>query len=651
MRFAYFSPMPPSRSGIADYSQALVASLRRRCELEIFAGEGKAFLPEQFDAALYQIGNNAHHEEAYRTALTHPGVVVLHEANLHHLLAEITIKRGDWDSYIREIDFDGGVAARDYAFRVRALEVGPDYEGVPVLRRLLASARGLIAHSHYVIGKAREAGYTGPATRIPHGAWIPQVDRMRWRHWLGLDHRTVLIGVFGHLKPYKRIPESLRAFRRLLQNTPSAKMVLVGEPHPELPIESMISALGLDADVRLLGHVGGEEFTGALAACDIVLNLRYPTVGETSGTLLRSLGLGKAVIISDVGAFHEFPDDVCLKVPVGAGEEDLLFEYLNLLASRRDLALALGSRAHQWVQFYCNWDRVAGQYTSFLQAVAMGKPWIELEQEIEPAATPVMVEPDYIRGWAADKQSAAYIDTHLARLEKTLELTPPGGAEDAILEMGAYMQITPSLKTRLGYGVVRGCYYGPAYARDHKLSVSRDGERFECDIDLFDAEKDPFPYEDGAFSTVLCCELIEHLPSDPMHMLSEINRILRDGGHLVLTTPNIASWRALSAILQAFHPGFFPAYLRPPEQGEPSDARHNREYTPAEIERVLGDAGFEVVRLETGPFRSEPRPDLIWVEHLLDQYGLPNEFRGDGIYAVARKAGPIRERWPAWLYS
>jgi len=80
--------------------------------------------------------------------------------------------------------------------------------------------------------------------------------------------------------------------------------------------------MGLSAHVRILGFAPIEDFVGYLAACDIVLNLRYPTVGESSGTLLRSLGLGKAVMVSEIGSFAEFPEEVCLKVPVGAGEED-----------------------------------------------------------------------------------------------------------------------------------------------------------------------------------------------------------------------------------------------------------------------------------------------------------------------------------------
>ncbi|MGH9719248.1 MAG: methyltransferase domain-containing protein, partial [Bryobacteraceae bacterium] len=149
---------------------------------------------------------------------------------------------------------------------------------------------------------------------------------------------------------------------------------------------------------------------------------------------------------------------------------------------------------------------------------------------------------------------------------------------------------------------------------------------------------------------VLCCELIEHLFADPMHLMSEVNRILKGGGHLVLTTPNIASMRAVAAILQGYHPGFFHAYMRPPEGGT-VDARHNREYAPREIHQLLETAGFSVTLLETGPFRDEPKPEFAWVSHLLERYQLPAHLRGEGIYAVGKKIGTVRERYPSWLYT
>lgn len=644
--------MPPSKSGIADYSDALLHSMAPLADVSVFDGKGTRWSPAEFDVALYQIGNNGHHGFVYEEALRTPGIVVLHEANLHHLLADLTIKRNDWDSYLREVEHDGGPEALAYARRVRALETGPDYEGVPMLRRLLQAARGVIVHSRFVEREVRKAGFQGPVVVIPHGAWIPEADRMGFRHRLGLDYATPLIGVFGFLKPYKRITESLRAFRRLLRVEERAKLILVGEPHPDYPLDSIIDGLGLREAVRVLGFASINDFVGYIAACDIVLNLRWPTVGETSGTLLRAFGLGKATIVSDVGSFAEYPDQICLKVPVDATEEDTIFEYLRLLAARPDLAQRIGRDARIWVDRECNWDAVARRYVEFLGAVASGQPPKEAAQALAAVSvTAPPVEPEYIMTWAADDDARGYVHTHFTRLAKTLEITPAGGAGKRILEMGSYLQITPALRSKLGYAEVRGCYYGPAGQTEHKQVTSSDGQVFECDLDLFDAEKDRFPYVDGYFDTVLCCELIEHLPNDPMHMMAEINRVLKSGGALVLTTPNIGSIRALSAILQGYHPGFFPAYIRPSEDGSETEARHNREYAPREVVALFRDAGFEMTLLETGEFRDEPHPEHEWVLHMLEQYKMPQDLRGDGIYAVGVKRGPVRQRYPAWLYS
>src|SRR5450631_1774342 len=417
MRVAFFSPLPPARSGIADYSEALIESLKPLVELEVFSRPSQAFDPSRFDIALYHVGNNGHHGFVYETALRHPGVVVMHESNLHHLMADLTIKRGDWDAYLRECEYEGGEGALAFAERVRKLEVGPDYEGVPMTKRLLAASRGVVVHSRFMREEMRAAGFAGPTAVIPHGAWIPQADRNGFRHKLGLDECTPLVGIFGYLKPYKRIAESLRAFRRVLRLVPNVKMILVGEPHPEFPVEAMIRSMGLSANVRVLGFAPIEDFVGYLGACDIVLNLRFPTVGESSGTLLRSLGLGKAVMVSEVGAFQKIPDDVCLKVPVGPGEEDILFEYLNLLVSRPEVARQLGERARDYVARECNWGTVAAQYAGFLDAVVQGKVWAaaKIESGIAPLAEPAEAAShpsiDYLKGWAVSEESADYLNT------------------------------------------------------------------------------------------------------------------------------------------------------------------------------------------------------------------------------------------------
>src|SRR5262249_10557324 len=149
-------------------------------------------------------------------------------------------------------------------------------------------------------------------------------------------------------------------------------------------------------------------------------------------------------------------------------EEEHLYEYLNMLVSRPDVARALGARARAWVERECNWESVARRYADFLTSVLGGKEWTPLVKEVavepEPqkaVAAAAAVPGEYIASWAPiEDGSRAYVESHLTRLEKTLQVTPRGGPEDRILEMGAYLQITPALKTKLGYGEVRGCYYG-----------------------------------------------------------------------------------------------------------------------------------------------------------------------------------------------
>ncbi|MBI1357955.1 MAG: methyltransferase domain-containing protein [Acidobacteria bacterium] len=696
MKLAVFTPLRPVKSGIADYSAALLPEIARHAEVTVFVDGAyepepfppelgirvrnfREYRPEEFDETLYQFGNNPFHIYVYDTALRHPGVALLHELNLHHLVADATIKRDDWDGYLREVAYEGTPEDVAFSRRVRALEVGPDYEGLLLNKRVLEAAKAVIVHSDYMVERVREAAAGLPVHRIPHGAWIPEVDRLRYRAKLGLDETNPLIGIFGFLKPYKRIRESLRAMRRLVRVEPRARMILVGEEHPEFPVRRMVDDLGLSEYVRHIDYAPIDDFVQYLGACDICLNLRYPSVGETSGTLLRALGLGRAVIVSDVGAFADLPDEVCLKVPVGPGETDLIFEYLNLLIARPEVRQALGARARDYVARECAWGAVGLRFAETLRNPLLGgaedllagvpeKPAEEPEVvDAIPEPAPPPPEPaqeaastedtpdsaelaEEIRSWVHDRANdAVYVETHLTRLVRTLELTPPGGADDSALEMGAYLHITPALQTRLGYGEVRGCYLGPVGKIDRRRVTSSSGAAFECEIDHFDAEKDRYPYPEDRFATVLCCELLEHLYEDPMHLMQELNRVIRPGGHLVLSTPNVCSRRAIAAMLLNYHPGLFHHYVIPDEEGK-RDPRHAREYAPRDVQALFEAAGFEIVRLETAPYLERRSLEHAWVDHLLDRYELPKTLRDDAIFAVGRKVGPVRSRYPADLY-
>jgi SAM-dependent methyltransferase len=257
---------------------------------------------------------------------------------------------------------------------------------------------------------------------------------------------------------------------------------------------------------------------------------------------------------------------------------------------------------------------------------------------------------EYILGFSSSNDAArAYAMTHLGRLVRTVQLTPPGGPEDRLLEMGAYMQITPTFTKFKHYGEVRGCYLGPLGRTDEKSVVSQDGETFECKVDLFDAERDVFPYPNSHFTAIVCTELLEHLSLDPMHLMSEANRILKPGGFLILSTPNLCSYRGVGAVLQGEHPGHYQHYMRPGD-GTP-DPRHAREYAPAEMPRLFKAAGFKTKTLETGPQAWDPIPVDEGIAKLLADHKFPTDLRGETIHAVGQKVGPVADRFPKWLYD
>lgn len=639
-RVAFFSPLPPARTGTADYAAELIPELKKLVDLHVFDRVPRAFDPASFDNVVYQIGNNPFHLEIYEMALRHPGIVVLHEANLHDLIRGMTAHQPDiyWGEVYYEIF--GEEWPGKWSSDARPVENQPP--SFTMMRRLLDRSKACIAHSSYVENAVRMKGFRGEMARIPHGIRVRDADGAAFRVRLGIASDQPLIGMFGYIRPGKLACECLGVFRNLLDFVPDAQLLIAGSPHPEVPLAETIALMKLECKVRVVDFQSLEDLDASIAACDVVLNLRWPTFGESSGITARAFGLGRTVVLFHIGANLDLPNGVCVPVPFDRHRDRTLLETLKWLLSSRAITEEIGSSAAKWASSTCDWATVARQYADFFS------PRREPDQ---PAASDLDDRHlrRYLSRWVQPGSDRhRYLEEHRDRLIRTLQLTPRGTSADRILEMGCYLQITPALKNLLGYGEVRGCYLGRG-PNDRKWVSACDGETFDCEIDLFNCECDEFPYPEDFFATILCCELLEHLERDPMRMMSGIRRILKPGGILLLTTPNIVSLRSIQAVLTGDHPGYYSRY---PDPGiSPGDHGHRREYTPTEIERLLTAAGFLVEHIETGNYGRSASGASNEVVRLLESGRFPSSLRGDCIFAVGRKESlPVNPR-PGWLYD
>ena len=365
MRVAYYSPMPPSRSGIADYSALLLPALRERVEEIVVAQPGRR--APHADVAIYHVGNDPDAHGWIVDALRRrPGVVVLHEFVLHHLISGITLGRGDarayFDAMERELGVVGRLLALGVADNLLPLLWETQPERFPLAGTILDLAQGLIVHSHYVEQRVREAGYAGPIWRVPHPAWPePPLERLELAG-------EPLVGCFGYLNVNKRIPQLLEAFALLRRYRPGAKLLLVGAEAERFDLDRRVERLGLDAGGLVRRpYVDESELWSLMAACDVLVNLRSPTMGETSGSVIRGLSLGKPMLVSDVGWFAELPDGVALRIPVDEYEVPTIAAALELAA---DHAAELGVAARDYVRREHDLARSADGYAKALEEAA-----------------------------------------------------------------------------------------------------------------------------------------------------------------------------------------------------------------------------------------------------------------------------------------
>ncbi len=369
VRLDYVSPLPPVRSGIADYSVDLLPFLAERADVRLIRLPGQPVAPEVESAwpmapaeatgtdnrlPLYQMGNNRYHEGVRDLALRIPGVLTLHDVVLHHLLLDVTLGRGDFYPYKDLLTRDHGWVgtAAALAKRWNAYGSAPVFS-LPAHRGLLRRQRGVLVHSEWAADVIREEDPEIRVRAIPMGIPLPPaVDeeagrRLRVRFGLPVD--KPVLGSFGFQTPIKRTSVAVQALA--CSGLEDAHLLVVGESSTGLDLMDEARRIGVGDRVHVLGFVTFEELEASIAAVDLCLNLRYPTAGETSASLLRVLAGGRPAVVSDYAQFADLPREVVVRVPLSGEEEPAeLAGMVRALLAEPGRLKAMGEAAREHVR-------------------------------------------------------------------------------------------------------------------------------------------------------------------------------------------------------------------------------------------------------------------------------------------------------------
>ena len=362
MTVGFFSPLPPARTGVADHSAELLRALAASPTGD--GGEVRINAREA-DVPLYHLGNNPLHREIYGYAIDKPGVVVLHDAVMHHFFLGAESEQ----EYVAEFIYNYGHWSEDLArelWRRRSRSAAdPEYFRYPMLKRVVERSRAVIVHNPRAAALVQEHVRGATVHEIPHLFARPELpaasEVIRYRARMGVAPHVFLAGVFGHLRESKRLLALLRAFRRARKSVEMA-LVVAGDFVSTDLARSAEPLLAGDPNIIRLGYLDEREFWLCASAVDACINLRYPMAGETSGIAIRLMGIGKTVLVSSGEETSRFPETACIRIDPGQAEEEMLVEYLVWLARCPHDAAAIGRRAAEYIGQQHSPQRVAELY-------------------------------------------------------------------------------------------------------------------------------------------------------------------------------------------------------------------------------------------------------------------------------------------------
>ncbi len=386
-RLAWFSPLPPSRSGIAAYSAEVIPILRQRgYDIDTYTeSTARDFVwrrrREPYALNVFQLGNATCHDFMWGYLFRYPGLTVLHDAQLHQARALSLTRRAypRADDYRAEFRANHPDAHADVAELVIAGLGDSVYHFWPMLRLVIQSARLTIVHNRPLLAQLREQYPLAQLESIDMGVADPRdheeipIQRsaeVRQRHRIPED--AIVVAAFGGITPEKRIPQLLEAVARIAADHGMLHVMLVGAEAAHYDVAADVRRLGLEDRVHLTGYVADHDLSAYLAVADICSCLRWPTNGETSASWLRCLAAAKPTIVTKLSQLADvvhLADPFAISIDV-VDEGHTLPAALQRLVSDAALRKRLGEGSRRWWETHHQLQRMADDYERVIAAGA-----------------------------------------------------------------------------------------------------------------------------------------------------------------------------------------------------------------------------------------------------------------------------------------
>ena len=386
IKIALFSPLKPVKSGIADYVEEMLFELSQYMDIDIYVSkdtepetqeikerfriipfEKKSFRPEDYDEIVFQMGNSYKpHKYMYDAIKDIHGIVVLHDYVLQGFYAGMYFTTGDYKAYqsiLKKYYAHKGEQIAAHIAKRLPQPIWDTEEGIdfPLNEEVIYSAKALIVHSDFVRNKIMGKWDT-PITTIPsHSYTQKKFDIHKTRSELGVSDKDILVGSFGFINWNKRFHIILPVLAEL--NMPHLKYLIVGEDGSNL-LQNLDKKY--TKNVIRKGYIAIEDFEELISACDIGINLRYPTMGETSGSLIRMMSYRKPVLVTNVGNYAELPDYCVFKIDPDIDEAETIKRSIATLVENVDFRESMGREAAKYIKEKCNIEITAKKYADYI---------------------------------------------------------------------------------------------------------------------------------------------------------------------------------------------------------------------------------------------------------------------------------------------